>query len=181
MNPKLSCMFACSKYNINCPHNAKSNTSILDHKTTGIHCEDIDLIKYNGIDIPKPYTILNSDGGLGTFKHSIKSDAKADTVEDIFQVICYQPTWLNNYFVDQLTRLYYVELCYMHRDDVVTHIVSQKDVLTTTGLKGLTAGGLNVPDSKTKALADYFGTYINDSKTMQERPIHSRSMMKGLL
>lgn len=174
INPKLLCSFACSKYNLDCPHNAINNTTIIENKINGINCDELDLIKYNGIDIPKPYTFLDANKECGTFQHSVKTNTKTDTTEDIYQIICYQPTWLNNYFIDQLTQLHYVELNYMHKTDVVTQIVSQKDVLTTVGLKGLTAAGLNVPESKTKALADYFATYISKSKTLNERPIHSR-------
>lgn len=174
MNPKTMCRFACSKYKLNCPHNTTETTTIFDKKTNGINCDAIKLIDHYGIDIPNPYTILDSNKELGTFEHSVKTDTKTDTVKDIYQIICYQPTWLNNYFIDQLTKLHYVELCYMYKRDVVVQIVSQKDVLTTSGLKGLTAAGLNVPESKTRALADYYATYISKSKTMSECPIHSR-------
>jgi len=174
MNPKTLCRFACSRFQLDCPYNVTNNATIFDNKKTGINCDEISLIKYYGIDTPGPYTFMNSNKEFGTFEHSTKTDIKTETVKDIYQIICYQPTWLNNYFIDQITKLHYVELCYMHKEEVVTQIVSQKDVLTTAGLKGLTAAGLNVPESKTRPLTDYFANYISKSKTLCERPIHSR-------
>lgn len=174
MNPKILCQFACSRYKLDCPHDATTGTTIVDYKTNGINCNSLNQIKYNGIDVPCPYTFHNSTKNVGTFEHSTITNTKTETTEDIYKIICYQPTWLNNYFIDQQTKLHYVELCYMHHDDLVTQIVSQKDVLTTTGLKGMTATGLNVPESKTRPLADYFATYISNSNTLCERPIYSR-------
>lgn len=174
MNPRTMCRFACSKYKLDCPNHATETTTIFYDKTNGINCDALELIEHYGIDIPDPYTISNNNKELGTYEHSVKTDTKTDTVKDIYQIICYQPTWLNNYFIDQLTKLHYVELCYMHKNDVVFQIVSQKDVLTTAGLKGLTSSGLNVPESKTRTLADYYATYISKSKTMSECQIHSR-------
>ncbi|NOR85102.1 DUF927 domain-containing protein [archaeon] len=174
MNPKTLCRFACSRYKIDCPYNATDLSEIFEHVSNGINCDELKSIKHNGIDVPHPFTFVNQNKEFGTFEHITKTDPKTETVEDIYQIICYQPTWLNNCFIDPLTKLHYVELCYMYRNDVITQIVSQKDVLTTTGLKGLTAAGLNVPESKTRTLSDYFATYISKSETLCERPIHSR-------
>lgn len=126
------------------------------------------------INVPVPYCLKTVYGEVGTFKHSIIIDAESGTDKDVYDIICYNPTWLKNSFVDPLTKFHYLELCYEYRGGVIAQIVSQKDILTTAGLKGLTATGLNVPESKTKALADYFATYISKSKTLTEREIYSR-------
>lgn len=174
MNPKVLCRFACERYENDCIYNAIDTSTIFDNKNNGINCDNIILNKHYGIDIPNSYKILNDKNELGTFQYIKKINIKTNEVDEDYNIICYQPTWLNNSFVDHLTKLHYMELCYMYRGSVIIQIVSQKDILTTTGLKILTAAGLNVPESKMRNLADYYATYISESSTLEEMEIFSR-------
>lgn len=174
INPKSLCRFACGRYKKDCLYNATDTTTIFDKENSGINCDNIILNEHYGIDIPNTYTIFNEKEELGTFQHIKKINLKTNDVDEEYNIICYQPTWLNNCFVDQLTKLHYVELCYMYRGSVIIQTVGKKDILTTTGLKGLTASGLNVPESKMRSLADYYATYISNSTTLEEMEIFSR-------
>lgn len=133
-----------------------------------------DAIHNRGVDIPIPYCLETAQGETGTFRHSMIQDPQTGDEKDVFDVICYNPTWLSGAFVDPETSQHYMELSFEYRDNTIERMVSQSDVLTTTGLKNLTKYGLNVPESKTKHLADFFATFIKKSSTLKEKPIFSR-------
>ena len=135
---------------------------------------DKDAEGNKGINVPSPYCLKTTFGDIGTFKHSVMVDRNTREEKDKFDVICYNPTWLTSSFVDHLTKKHYLELCYGYKGGVIAQIVSQKDLLTVAGLKGLTAMGLNVPESRTKALADYFAKFISKSTTLKEQDIYSK-------
>lgn len=126
------------------------------------------------IDIPIPYCHESDSGERGTFVHSVQLDNNTGQKDDIYTVICYNPTWLSGAFVDPETSQHYMELSFEYRNTIIERMVSQSDVLTTSGLRGLTKFGLNVPESKTKLLADFFATFIKKSGTLKEQPIFSR-------
>lgn len=128
----------------------------------------------DGINIPPPYCLRTVSGDTGTFIHSVMVDQQTREERDQFSVICYNPTWLTSSFVDRLTQKHYLELCYEYKGGVIAQIVSQKDLLTVAGLRGLTAMGLNVPESRAKLLADYFAKFISKSTTLKEREIYSK-------
>lgn len=131
--------------------------------------------KINGkIDIPIPYCHETATGERGTFIHSVELDHNTGKKEDVYTVLCYNPTWLSGAFVDPETSQHYMELSFEYRDNIIERMVSQSDVLTTSGLKILTKYGLNVPESKTKQLADFFATFIKKSNTLKVQPIFSR-------
>lgn len=174
MNPKSLCRFACEKYNNGCPHSTTDTTTIYENKTTGVNCEHINLKKYSGIDIPEPYCLINDNDEEGIFEHKRIHDKKDDELTDVYSLVCSEPTFLNNSFVDPHTHLHYLELCYVYRGSIITKTVSKQDVLTVNGIKGLTAHGLNVPESKARILADYYSTCISKSTTLNEKKIYSR-------
>jgi uncharacterized protein (DUF927 family) len=173
MNPKLLCRFSCAKYKNSCTHNATNMTTILNHKNSSGYCEHLDIIKYNGIDIPSPYVFQNNHGEQGIFQE-VKKENKEHEVEITYPRLCYEPMFLNNSFVDPITKLHYLELCYLYRGNIITKIVGKRDVLTTNGLAGLTSHGLNIPEGKARAVADYFAKYISQSSTLTEQQIFSR-------
>lgn len=174
MNPKTLCCFSCTQYEIGCPHNATDITTIFDYKTDGVNCDTLDLIKYNGIDIPPPYCIQNNNGDMGIFERKTHTNNRTDEEVIKYVRLCYEPMFLNNSFVDPSTHLHYLELCYMYRDCVITKIVGKRDVLTTNGISGLTSHGLNVPEGRARTVADYFAKYISQSSTLTEKQIFSR-------
>lgn len=174
INPKNLCRFACKQYKNGCTHAITDTTTIYENKTNGVNCDELNLRDYNGIDIPTPYTFTNDNKDLRTFLEQTKYNKEKKDYDTFYNIICYQPTWLNNSFVDPITKLHYLELCYVYRSSIITQIVSKQDVLTINGLKGLTSLGLNVPESMTKQLTDYYATYISDSKTLLEKMIYSR-------
>lgn len=173
MNPLNLCRYKCLKYH-NC---TKSNeyTTVFEFgdKTQGQNCDSFENNEF-GLDIPDPYCFVNDNKEFGTFASSLKLDENKNISKIVYSTIGFQPTWLNNSFVDPRTKLHYLELCYIYKGCIVSHIVSQKEVLTTQGLKELTAYGLNVPESKTKAMADYFSLFISKSKSLTEKNIYSR-------
>lgn len=174
MNPKSLCRFACLRYNNECPHNATDTTTIYEKKTNGINCDELYLKEHNGIYIPEPYCLINDNGEEGIFEHKKIHNIKDDELADVFSLVCSEPTFLNNSFVDPHTHLHYLELCYVYRGSIITKTVSKQDVLTVNGIKGLTAHGLNVPESKARILADYYSTCISKSTTLDEKKIYSR-------
>ena len=173
MNPKLLCRFSCAKYENGCAHNATNTTTITDYKDSGVNCEYLDIIEYNGIDVPDPYVFQNNQGDQGIFQ-KVKKENKDHEVEITYPRLCYEPMFLNNSFVDPITKLHYLELCYLYRGDIITKIVGKRDVLTTNGLSGLTSHGLNIPEGKARAVADYFARYISQSSSLTEQQIFSR-------
>lgn len=173
MNPKLLCRFACRQYKEGCPHAATENTTIDEIKTTGVNCDNLELNEHNGIDVPAPYVFFNDKNELGLYIHYQK-ELKDGDIKQVYELVCRDPTWLQNTFVNPLTQQHFVELCYMYRGTVISQLVSKRSVLTTIGLKELTSLGLNVPEKKTYPLTDYFSTYIHKSTTLSELSIYSR-------
>ena len=49
MNPKSLCRFTCEQYNNGRPRSVIDTTTIFEHKTKGVNCNDLDLEKYNRI------------------------------------------------------------------------------------------------------------------------------------
>ena len=131
--------------------------------------------EYNStVDIPVPYCLKTVYGDAGTFKHSITLKESTGEKIDVYEIICQNPTWIDKSFIDPITGKHYLDLVFKHHGTIISKIVSQKELLTTVGLKNLTEMGLNVAESRTKGLADYFSILINESSSIKECEIFSK-------
>ncbi|MCK5616154.1 DUF927 domain-containing protein [Candidatus Pacearchaeota archaeon] len=168
----IFCMFACHLYK-NCPHNASELTTIFDHKTGGVNCDNLHQKPHYGIHIPDPYCTMNDTGDNGLFIKSKHLDKNTNEYIDVFKTVCHDPAWLHSSFIDPKTLKHYFELYYMYHDRPVSQIVGQKDLLTVSGIRELTSKGLNVPESRAKDISNYFSECIAKSETIQQKQIYS--------
>lgn len=179
MNDNIYCKNACSIYGGKCPNNATEKTTIFDNAPPhlgGGHCEkivQIESIAYK-IDIPYPYCLIDDCGKKGTFIKKSQLNIETAEMEEHFQPICHNATYITKSFIDPFTGIHYLNWVYEYKGRCIENIVTQKELLTTYGLKNLTEKGLNVPESMVRPLCEYYAALINESDSIKECEIFSK-------
>lgn len=126
----------------------------------------------DNVDLPHPYFFEDNEGELGLYKRRVST--KSDEVIEDYIPLCYDPTWIDMKFINPVTEKHYVNLNFKCNGHVTNKIVSQRDVLTSIGIRSLTEYGLNVPDGNAKYLAEYYGNFIRKSSSISTKDIYSK-------